>query len=278
MAQRSFYRDLAIPGSNIFNDAVPLQVNCCGWANLTKSGGNDLHGRQDYYLQLVTDGSIQSSHGLLSVNSFVIYSPHTPYWYKPIDRETTGYYWIHFTGSHVKDLLNRLNLELNHPYSCDLDAAVRQQLMTQFEQLFQEFLLRDLGFDCSSASLALEILVTLARSCRKKSSLPRRTLESISYLHSSFYKDFPLSKLAEMEHMSQSRYREVFRSQTGYSPAEYRTALRMQKACELLLQTSLSLSEIAASCGYKDLLYFFRAFKKHRGMTPSEYRKNQQAK
>lgn len=159
--------------------------------------------------------------------------------------------------------------------SCDLNSSARHKIVTQFEQLFQEFMLRDLGFDCSTASIASDILVTLARSCRRKSSLSRRTLESISYLHSSFYKDFPLAKLAELEHMSQSRYREVFRSQTGYSPAEYRTALRMQKACEQLIQTNLSLSEIAVSCGYKDLLYFFRVFKKHCGMTPSEYRKQQ---
>lgn len=81
-----------------------------------------------------------------------------------------------------------------------------------------------------------------------------------------------MGELAVMEHLSESRYRTVFRKQTGLSPREYRIALRMQHACDLLTSSTLSINEISAACGYSDELYFNRLFKRRIGVPPGEYR------
>jgi len=99
-----------------------------------------------------------------------------------------------------------------------------------------------------------------------------RKLETLAYLHSHFREETRIAELASMEHLSESRYRTVFRRHTGVSPGEYRIALRMQHACELLSQTDITVTEIAADCGYTDVLYFLRIFKNKIGMPPGEYR------
>ena len=60
---------------------------------------------------------------------------------------------------------------------------------------------------------------------------------------------------------------------TGKSPKEYLTEYRIKQACHLLRETDLSVSAIAYSVGFENNLYFSKAFRKQKGVSPSEYRK-----
>ena len=64
----------------------------------------------------------------------------------------------------------------------------------------------------------------------------------------------------------------LFRNQGGTGFSEYLTGLRLLHARRLLRNTNQTLGEIGYSCGYPDPAYFCRIFKKHAGMTPTEYR------
>lgn len=64
-----------------------------------------------------------------------------------------------------------------------------------------------------------------------------------------------------------------FKKNTGLSPSNYLILLRMELARKLLLQSTLSITEIAVKCGYENTFYFSNAFKKHNNMTPTFYRK-----
>ena len=74
--------------------------------------------------------------------------------------------------------------------------------------------------------------------------------------------------------MSQSHFSTVFAQETGITFTQYLTALRIGKARELLAATAMRSSEIAFAVGYNDAHYFSYLFKKHTGVTPSEYRKS----
>jgi len=64
----------------------------------------------------------------------------------------------------------------------------------------------------------------------------------------------------------------IFKKDTGYSISEYILKTRISVACDLLLKTQLSISKIAASCGYTHMAHFSKMFKKEVGLTPVEYR------
>jgi two-component system response regulator YesN len=87
-----------------------------------------------------------------------------------------------------------------------------------------------------------------------------------------------LQELCRHVLMSASYFSLVFKQQTGETFVEYLTRVRMDKAKELLRHTSLKLYEIAAKVGYADPNYFSILFKKHVGVTPSEYREDKPAK
>ena len=73
--------------------------------------------------------------------------------------------------------------------------------------------------------------------------------------------------------MSTSYFSTIFKNATGETFIEALTRVRMEKAKKLLESTSMKSYEVALSVGYNDPHYFSSTFKKHMGMTPTEYSK-----
>ena len=69
----------------------------------------------------------------------------------------------------------------------------------------------------------------------------------------------------------------IFKQHTGASCMDYLLQLRLEKSCEKLVQTNLSIQEIASQVGFTNLSNFNRQFKQHYHLTPRQYR-NQQLK
>ena len=278
MPSLSYYRDIDRPSCDTRSDAEPLRLNCVGYYTNTKPfQTHNVRGRQDFYLQYVAQGQLcVHSFGeprTFSRGMYTIYRPHTAYRYELLPSESIGYYWAHFTGFHAERMLAGLGLETECICRTDGSEAGRKRILHSFTRLFDEFTTRRPGFDDACAAQLTAILVELTRGADQASVGPVRRLASVAYLHSHYQEDTRIADLAAMEHLSESRYREVFRRHTGYSPLDYRTALRLQHACDLLTETESTVTEIAAECGYADVLYFLRVFKQKKGMTPVEYRR-----
>lgn len=84
--------------------------------------------------------------------------------------------------------------------------------------------------------------------------------------------DISLNSVAAHVNISPSHFSSIFSQEEGRTFIEYLTALRMNKAKELLMCSSLKSSEIGYSVGYKDPHYFSYLFKKTQNCTPKEYR------
>lgn len=274
MENRSYYRNVALMDCNQQIDEEPLIVNCAGYCDFgTPFQTRNREGRQDYYLQLVTHGRLRVFLGeetqLLEAGDFLLTRPRTPYRYFLPEGESMGYLWVHFTGFHAGRLLSRLQLEPGRIYEA---ADSLPKAKERFDFLFGEFTNRQRGFEDACASRLTQILVCLSRAAATADTGAERKLTTLAWLHGHFADNISMGELAAMEHLSESRYRSVFRRQTGFSPSEYRIALRMQHACDLLATTTRSITEISAVCGYGDVLYFTRLFKQKIGVPPGEYR------
>ena len=85
----------------------------------------------------------------------------------------------------------------------------------------------------------------------------------------------PLTLEAVASHfaLSPSHLSRSFRQATGFGFREYLIHYRIQRACDLLINTELSVTEIADRCGFSDSNYFGDAFRKATGLSPRAYRK-----
>ncbi len=281
MRTQSYYRDL-FPKQSCGDFDIkdePLIVNCTGFWEGTFSDTPEVNesenGRNDFYLIYSTDGhmtaSLDGEVRDFPRGSFIIYQPHTPYSNVSPD-SSLSYLWIHFTGFHVRRLLSSLKIEPNRIYQTSGSDEFIEHLNTHFRRMFKEIADRRSGFDSVCSGILCEILATLIRDSAEDGSRDKRILNSVAYLHRHFKENTSLEALAAMENLSISRYRDVFKAHTGFSPTDYRMVLRLRHACELLTQSSSTMTEIALDCGYTDVYYFLRIFKAKEGMTPGEYR------
>lgn len=86
-----------------------------------------------------------------------------------------------------------------------------------------------------------------------------------------FDKDLDIEQTARLSGVSPNRFYQAFKQATGLSPHKFMTYTRLNASLSLLAANPASIMSVAHTTGYTDELYFSRLFKKHMGLTPSEY-------
>ena len=94
------------------------------------------------------------------------------------------------------------------------------------------------------------------------------------YIDKNYSKSITISSLAKLCDMSETNFRRTFLSTFGQTPIAYRDKVRLQSAKEFLESGFYSVGEVAMRCGFDDVSYFCRFFKKHTGLTPLEFAQN----
>ena len=92
------------------------------------------------------------------------------------------------------------------------------------------------------------------------------------YIKQNYSKALSLDEVSYYVNISPYYFSKIFKEGTGENFIEYLTNIRIEKAKELLSMSDYSMKEICAMVGYSDPNYFSRSFKKHVGVTPTEFK------
>ncbi len=100
-----------------------------------------------------------------------------------------------------------------------------------------------------------------------------RIKEILSFIRNNYEKQISLEDMAEVADMSTKYFGAFFKNMTEKTPFQYLNEYRIEKACLKLLHTDLSVTDIAYSCGFNDLSYFIKTFKRIKGVPPFVFRR-----
>lgn len=100
----------------------------------------------------------------------------------------------------------------------------------------------------------------------------------LDYVNHHAFEKIRLERLASMFYINANYCGQLFKKETGKSFPEYVRCIRMKRACELLEQTKMPISDIAFHIGYDDFHYFTRLFVSVFNMSPRRYRAIKQSK
>jgi len=99
----------------------------------------------------------------------------------------------------------------------------------------------------------------------------------VDYIEQHLAEKISLLALARLAKLSPYHFARAFRHSFGVPPHRYHMIRRMKRAQDLLLQSALPVTQIGIRIGFRETSSFTKAFRKHAGITPSEFRRQRVA-
>ena len=107
-----------------------------------------------------------------------------------------------------------------------------------------------------------------------RQGIDQRIEKVCQYINANLLVDISIEDLAQRVFLSPSRLAHLFRNEMNETISSWREKQRISQSRNLLQNTKLSVSNIGHMSGYSDSVYFSRIFRKHNGISPTEYRKH----
>lgn len=102
-------------------------------------------------------------------------------------------------------------------------------------------------------------------------------MELLDWIDSNYAEAITLSDLSKVSGLNEKYLCRFFKEFTSRTPIDYINNLRIESACHEMTANGLTITEAALECGFNDLSYFSKAFKKYKGVSPREYIKSNYA-
>jgi AraC family transcriptional regulator of arabinose operon len=262
----------------VTNDLIT--VNSCGHFIIIgpTKGQSRIKGRADYQLIYVSKGcgffNINGINKEIGAGNIIIYKPFEPqiYKYSPNNSE---FFWIHFTGTMIKELLMKCDLWNNQIYYIGKFDTIREIT----NKIITEIQLKKYKYESLCGAYLHELIIAIARHIEllkngNNYEKHNNISNTIKAMHNNYSNNINIDEYAKQCYISKYHYIRLFKEQTGMSPYAYVINIRMEKAKEYLKLTNLSISEIAEIVGYNNPFNFSNIFKKYTGQSPSSYRKD----
>lgn len=144
------------------------------------------------------------------------------------------------------------------------------------EKINTEYYDRPEGFQTMITSLLSQLITRLSRLYQTDSGQTGREIPSlaiaVAYIENHFAEELSVEDLADLAGMSIRHFRRLFQDIYNTSPVRYINSLRIQAAQRLLLNSELSITDIALHCGFVNGNYFSTRFRQATGQSPYSYR------
>ncbi|ASA24063.1 helix-turn-helix transcriptional regulator [Paenibacillus donghaensis] len=98
----------------------------------------------------------------------------------------------------------------------------------------------------------------------------------LSYINQNYDKIRKIEEISDQFFISKYYLCHIFKEATGLTLVHYINNIRIQHACNMLVNTDLSILDIGMACGFNSSMYFCKIFKQAVSVTPSEFRRNAQ--
>lgn len=266
---------------------VDLGLYQFGWEQCTPSHSFGPAARNHFLFHYVISGTgtlyadnskgVTKTYSVKSGEGFMIF-PHQITTYLADHNLPWEYVWLEFDGLKAKEAVEIAGLSMDapifHPKAKDLALDMMQE-MIYIARNAKESPFHLIGH----LYLFLDYLARSSASMRLKQGGKMRDFyikEALSYIEQNFQNDISIEDISSFCGLNRSYFGKIFHETVGKSPQEFLLNYRMTKAAELLKLTKLSISDIGNAVGYPNQLHFSRAFKNVYGVSPRNWRNENQ--
>ena len=235
-------------------------------------------GRLDYQLLYIVSGKghfyFHGEDRVVYAGRMVLIQPRQEQRYEYFGEDKPEVYWVHFTGSDVKNILRSYNIPMDDPIFYSGASSTYSYL---FKEMIHELQNCKIGYEDLLAMYLRQIFLLVQRTRQEErptvSTYIQEEMEfARRYFNEHYNEPISIQEYAESRNMSVCYFQRNFKQIVKHTPMQYLLTIRVNNAASLLETTDYSMAEIAAIVGYEDPLYFSRLFRKIKGVSPRDYR------
>ena len=235
-------------------------------------------GRLDYQLLYIVSGKghfyFHGEDRVVYAGRMVLIQPRQEQRYEYFGEDKPEVYWVHFTGSDVKNILRSYNIPMDDPIFYSGASSTYSYL---FKEMIHELQNCKTGYEDLLAMYLRQIFLLVQRTRQEErptvSTYIQEEMEfARRYFNEHYNEPISIQEYAESRNMSVCYFQRNFKQIIKHTPMQYLLTIRVNNAASLLETTDYSMAEIAAIVGYEDPLYFSRLFRKIKGVSPRDYR------
>lgn len=234
---------------------------------------------QGYLFQYTLDGyGIYEADGVKHKMSrgkafFITFPEDSKYYFSSDNKPDNSwtFFYIHFSGPAAAPFYKRIR-ELSGPV---VEIALDSPPINQFLELYDTLRSKSPLIRYMNNEWLYRFLISLLRYVEAPSDrqLSSYVAAAIEWMKMHYSEQINLEDMSESLGVSYSHLCRQFSREQGITPMEYLTRIRLEHGMQLLLNTDLTIEQIAAECGFSCGNYFTKVYRKILNVTPSDYRK-----
>ena len=196
----------------------------------------------------------------------------------------TYVFHMDFLGAKAADIcairyLNPLmNQKLIPPFVIKKGHPLYEKAAELFENINAEYDKKTPGYEIVIKSYLLQLVAALIPYCTRNTEADailtehaKKLKEVLSYIDAHYMEELTISGLAGICFFSEYYFMRFFKKYMGMSCVQYIKNVRLERAADQFENGETNTLEVALACGFSNLSYFHREFKKKYGMTPKRF-------
>lgn len=258
---------------------ITFNLNQCGTGEISPGGVLTIEDEDTFTLLCVREGQ-----GMLEASglAYALSAPHGIFTFPGVEYELHNsadrpmhLTWLRFSGYLVEHYLKRADITREKPVFGDEKWEISDRLQGIYEasqKLPNRYCRMMAGlydiFSCLLDRDESHLYVNIVDNANYFA------IRAAEYIERNYAKNISVDEIAAALGISRKQLYSVFNDTVKMPPKQYLIYYRIEKACESLKLSTLSIQEISEAVGYASQFYFAKEFKRLTGVTPSEYRKN----
>jgi AraC-like DNA-binding protein len=197
-------------------------------------------------------------------------------WHSYCSNAETGWdeYWVGFDGLNMRNIMRSSFFSLTKPV---FKIGIDDEFISYYKAVINYAEQEAVGYQQVASSIVRHMLGLLYYKNQNSLFSDRDVVEKINQarviIRENINTHLSPAEVAERLGLGYSWFRKAFKKYAGISPAQFQLQIRLQRAKELLLNTNLSVSEIAYELTFDTPGQFSTFFRQKAGMTPKEFRR-----
>lgn len=269
-----------------YQSIPPSKVNPFLSIHPSVYGFNTKRGRilDEFQLLFIVSGSgsFESTHSprtQISAGTIILLFPGE--WHNYSYSPDTGWdeYWVGFDGVNVRNMMKSSFFNLSSPV---FKVGIDDEFISFYKSIIEYAEREASGYQQVASSIVRHMLGLLFFKNQNSLFSDKEVVEKINQariiIRDNISNQISPAQVAEQLGLGYSWFRKAFKKYAGISPAQFQLQIRLQRAKDLLLNTNLSISEIAYELTFDTPGQFSTFFRQKAGMTPKEFRRTGRSK